>query len=68
VTRWVMGAMASFAGLQRDEWITRTFDNGEPPDPVLLSELRTRADAYRAIPDTTYEDWMSAHGNDPQPE
>jgi hypothetical protein len=62
-----MEAMASFAGLQRDEWIRRTFDDGEAPDPVLLSELRTRADAYRAIPDTSYEDWMSVHGNDPQP-
>lgn len=65
-----MEAMVSFAGLQRDEWIRRTFDATDrpDPDPVLLSELRTRADAYRAIPETTYDDWMSAHGNDPQPE
>jgi hypothetical protein len=65
-----MEAMASFAGLQRDEWIARTFDATDrpDPDPVLLSELRTRADAYRAIPETTYDDWMSAHGHDPQPE
>lgn len=61
MTRWVTEAMASFAGKQRDEWIERTWDAGASPDPLLLAELRTRADAYRAIPDSTYEDWMNAH-------
>ncbi len=67
-TRWVMAAMASFAGKQRDEWMARTFDAGGHPDVALLVELRTRADAYRAISDSTFEDWMNTHGEvaDPQ--
>jgi hypothetical protein len=56
-----MQAMASFAGRQRDEWIARTWDAGEHPDPVLLTELRARADAYQAIPECTYNDWMKSH-------
>lgn len=63
MTRWIMAAMVSFAGKQRDEWVKRTFDDGGAPDPLLLAELRTRADAYRAIPDSTYDDWISAHGD-----
>lgn len=54
--------MASFAGKQRDEWMAQTWEAGGHPDTTLLTELRTRADAYRAIPDSTYEDWMKAHG------
>jgi hypothetical protein len=61
-----MEAMACFAGKQRDEWISRTWDNGKHPDASLLIELRTRADAYRAIPDTSYDDWIEAHGHDSQ--
>lgn len=68
MTTWVMAAMASFAGLQRDEWVSRTFDDGADPDPRLLAELRARADAYRAIPDCSYEDWMNAHGEVADPE
>lgn len=59
--------MASFAGRQRDEWMQRTFDDGAFPDRNMLIELRTRADAYRAIPETNYEEWIAAHGNDPHP-
>jgi hypothetical protein len=62
-----MEAMASFAVKQRDEWIMLTWDHGAHPDPNLLTELRSRADAYRAIPDTTYDDWIAAHGQAPQP-
>ncbi|WP_179507319.1 hypothetical protein [Sphingomonas melonis] len=63
-----MEAMGSFAKVQRDEWLRRTWEEGKHPSTDLLIELRTRADAYRAIPDSTYDDWMKAHGNDPQPE
>jgi hypothetical protein len=55
--------MASFAGKQREEWMQRTWGDGDCPDPVLLAELRTRADAYRAIPDSDYKDWVKANGN-----
>jgi hypothetical protein len=59
--------MASFAGKQREEWDERTWVAGGHPDPLLLTELRTRADAYRTIRDCTYEDWMTANADDPQP-
>lgn len=62
MTLWVMEAMASFADKQRDVWVHHTWDAGSHPDSSMLIELRTRADAYRAIPDTTYQDWMKAHG------
>jgi hypothetical protein len=62
-----MEAMRSFAARQRDDWIKRTFDDGGFPDRNLLIELRTRADAYLAIPDTHFEEWIAAHGTDPEP-
>jgi hypothetical protein len=46
-------------------------------DPLLLMELTTRADAYAALDETTYEQWCEAngrrarrlrnHGTDPEP-
>lgn len=54
VTRFVATAHKLCAELQRDEW-TRVSWTGGHADPLALTELRTRADAYMAFLETTLE-------------
>jgi hypothetical protein len=56
VTRWVFAAIEQGAQAQKDEWIRASWD-GAAVSPILLTELRTRADAYRALPETSFERW-----------
>lgn len=42
----------------------RTWDAGQHPDAHLLIELRARADAYRSIAETPFEEWID--GYDPE--
>lgn len=53
VTRWVFGAMAHVAEAQREHWGETSWESGSS-SPELLLELRTRADAYRAIIDVSH--------------
>lgn len=41
---------------------------GNSPDPLALAELRSRADAYAAIHETTYERWCEVAGIEPEKE
>lgn len=54
VTRWVMKAHDVLAEDCRKEWVGISWGNGSANQPVL-SALRTRADAYLALPEGTYE-------------
>jgi len=60
VTRWVFAAAGRAVEAQRIGWEAMSWDTGEC-DPVMLAVLRTRADAYRALYETTYADWKSLH-------
>lgn len=64
VTQWVMSAASTAADQQREHWMLTSWDGGEA-SLSLLQELRVRADAYRAIEETTYERWCELAGVDP---
>lgn len=57
--------------LTRDDcehaWKDASWNNGHA-NPLLLKELRTRADAYEAIADLTYEGLMETNGETPSEE
>lgn len=55
------------AEANRAEWGRISWDNGSA-NQAALSELRTRADAYRAIPELTYEALCEANGDEPNEE
>lgn len=57
VTQVVLKAHADMAEQQKLGWVAATWDGGQV-DPLLLTELKTRADAYQAIADCTYDDIM----------
>jgi hypothetical protein len=64
ITRWVLTAANRAAALQREAWIAKSWEQGEA-SPLALSELRTRADAYSALDETTYEGWRAMHDEHP---
>jgi hypothetical protein len=57
VTEWVIGELANAAEAQKAGWIEHSW-NGGACDPVLLNELKTRADAYRTLAELSYEDLL----------
>lgn len=63
-TQWVLGALETLAQAQEAEWGQAL---SAPSDvlPMLQIELRTRADAYRAVAETEYEAVCSALGQEP---
>lgn len=56
VTEWVLSAIKKAAYAQKDEWVSLSWDSGKC-DLEQLNELRTRADAYMALVETSYERW-----------
>lgn len=67
MTQWVFRAVSRAAELQKDEWLRLSWGQGEA-DPLLLCELRTRADAYLGLRETGYERWCELNGEDPATE
>jgi hypothetical protein len=57
ITQWVFAAIERHVAKQKQGWLDATWETGATPDPLMLCELRTRADAYRAMIDTTFEGW-----------
>ena len=57
-TRFVARAFEVLAAEQRAEWVRKTWDAGGDPDPLLHKELTTRADAFRALYEGRYEDFV----------
>jgi hypothetical protein len=66
ITQWVFEAIRKGAEAQRAAWIDASWGEGaswgeSKSDPMLLCELRTRADAYMALVDTPFERWSELH-------
>lgn len=61
ITRWILGACAKAAAENRQAWIEASWSAGNA-DPLLLVELKSRADAYLALEQTAYEGWLATHG------
>jgi hypothetical protein len=64
MTKWVHVILRSAAEAQKAEWDKVSWEGGEA-SPLLLCELRTRADAYMALEETSYEQWCERAGIDP---
>lgn len=64
VTRMVFRALRSDADAQRDAWMKQSWDNGQA-NQLSLIELRTRADAYRAMEECNYLGICEALGEQP---
>lgn len=57
VTQWVMRTALKAAEMNKEAWLDASWVQGNC-DPQLLNETRTRADAYRALAETTYDKWL----------
>jgi hypothetical protein len=60
VSRWVFAAVERAAEAQKAEWERQSWEAGDV-SPLVLMELRTRADAYRALFETTFDQWSLMH-------
>lgn len=67
VTQWVMEACEQAASQNLLGWIEASWEGGSA-DQSLLVELRTRADAYRALAETNWEGWAKTHGEFEEPD
>jgi hypothetical protein len=56
VTKWIFKAVEAGAEEQKAEWIRASWE-GATANPLLLVELRTRADSYRALIETSFMRW-----------
>lgn len=65
VSQWVFRALQAVAEVQRQGWTAASWDQGEA-NPLLLVELRSRADAYRAAEETNYEAFCALNEQDPE--
>ena len=64
VTQWVFASLRKTAEDNRNAWIEASWTNGVA-DPQLLTELRTRADAYMAIIEAPWEAHAATNGEEP---
>lgn len=64
VTRWVFKALTTNMAECRDAWLSASWGNGTA-DPMLLTELRTRADANETLMATSYEGFCETNGDEP---
>lgn len=60
VTQWVMDACLKAADDNQRLWFDMSWGQGKADQEALI-ELRTRADAYRAIAETEYDSWLAEH-------
>jgi hypothetical protein len=64
VTQWVFASLAKTADDNKELWLERSWGAGVA-DQQTLTELRTRADAYRAIIDAPYRAHCHTLGEEP---
>jgi hypothetical protein len=57
VTQGVLETLALMAAAQKQAWLAASWDGGNT-NPVLLAELRTRADAFAAFAEGSYADFF----------
>lgn len=71
ITLFVFEALSTAAAAQQKAWNEISWDGGSC-DPLLLVELRTRADAYKSLQEGTYEafcEWLEVEPEPlPEPE
>lgn len=65
VTLFVFAALRNAAAEQKTAWDDVSWHGGEA-DPLLLTELRTRADAYEALEGGDYEAFCEWAGVEPE--
>lgn len=58
VTEWVFAACLKHAGALKGVWAGQVWESGEI-NPQALLEARVRADCYRALPESSFEDWKA---------
>lgn len=61
VTKWVQQAYESLAAENKAAWIEASWEQGKS-DPMMLQELRVRADAYRSIAECEFEAFAETNG------
>lgn len=61
ITQWVMLAFQRLAEENKAAWVDTSWETGQA-DPLQLVELKTRADAYLAMSEMTFEDLQVTHG------
>lgn len=67
VTAFVMRGFLEAAEANKAQWIAASWEGGACSEK-MLAELRTRADAYRAIAETNYEGFCHMLGETPNVE
>lgn len=65
VTAWVMKGCQKAAQANKEHWVQKSWF-GNNADPLLLKECSTRADAYAALVETTYEGWCEVNEDNPE--
>lgn len=60
VTTFVREAFLKMADTQRQAWLEHTWETGNC-DSYTLCDLRTRADAYKAVAECDLSDLIAAH-------
>lgn len=56
-TEWIVSCMQKFADQQKAMWADLAW-NGDLSE-IMLTEAKTRADCYLAVPNSHYEDWKA---------
>lgn len=64
-TRWVFEAVKKAAQLQKEHWLSESWD-GEVADQRELDRCKVRADAYLALVETPYERFCMMLGVEPK--
>jgi hypothetical protein len=64
VTRWVARAFTKLADDNKALWLDQSWGAGRA-DQETLTELRTRADAYNALAEATYQACCDANEEEP---
>lgn len=64
VTRWVFAALKTAADENKELWVMQSWEERKL-DPLELSDLRVRADAYMAMAETEYQGWVDFNGGEP---
>lgn len=61
ITQWVRAAFKRLAEENKAAWVETSWERGAA-GPAELIELKTRADAYMAMSEMTFEDLQVTHG------
>lgn len=56
VTEWVFAMVGKFARQQQERWAQAAWDSGNL-SPEAFAEARVRADCYKALSESSFDDW-----------